>query len=77
VAGNHWEYVYYFRGLQRRFRLLPEVDGLAGRRLWLATTAGDRNDRLALAAHFPGHWHIELQRDFLQSTVFLLSRPME
>jgi hypothetical protein len=74
VVGNHWEYVYYFRGVRPRFRLLPEAVGVPGTRLWMATTAGDRNDRLALAAHFPGDWHIDRQCDFFQSTVFLLSR---
>jgi hypothetical protein len=74
VVGNHWEYVYYFRGLQPPFQLLPENHLARGTRFWLATTSGDPKDRLALMTNFPGHWHLQERHDFLQATVFLLSR---
>jgi hypothetical protein len=77
VAGNHWEYVYYFRGLEPPFRLLPEARQPLGTRLWLATTSGELADRLDLVLNFPGRWHVEERHDFAQSTVFLLSRTTD
>ncbi len=75
VAGNHWEYAYYFRHLGSDFNLLTGREPVFEGRLWLVATAGTREDRLATLRHLPPRdWQTLEQRDFSRTTVFLLSR---
>jgi hypothetical protein len=76
VAGNHWEYLYYFRGLGPAFRPYPDVPQEAGTRLWLVTSGALPEDRRRLAEFLPpGDWLRLEQREFVRTTVFLLQRP--
>jgi hypothetical protein len=75
VAGNHWEYQYYFR------RLGPALTPLVGAprppsdRLWLVLSGDDAEDRRRMASALaPVGWHTLEQREFVRTTVFLMRR---
>jgi hypothetical protein len=76
VAGNHWEYVYYFRRLGPSFILLDGTSRVLPQRLWLVATSGDPVDRQRLAQELPpGDWHTLEQQEFVRTSVFHLTRP--
>jgi hypothetical protein len=75
VAGNHWEYQYYFRGLGPALTPITTLPHQASGRVWLVATGDKRADRLAIAATLPpGGWQTLEQREFAKTTVFLLRR---
>jgi hypothetical protein len=75
VAGNHWEYQYYFRHLGPALIPLPESPASTGGRLWLVITADSPEERQWLGLHLPrGDWQTLEQREFARTTVFLLRR---
>jgi hypothetical protein len=76
VAGNHWEYEYYFRHLGPTLVSLSDIPQEAGARVWLVATGDTPTRRTQLAHNLPpGDWHPLEQREFAQTTVFLLERP--
>ncbi len=75
VAGNHWEYAYYFRHLGAGFSLLGETRPVLQGRLWLVTTAGTLADRLKVQRQFGREgWQTLEEHAFVRTSVFLLSR---
>src|SRR5262249_35828164 len=75
VAGNHWEYAYYFRRLGAGFSLLGETRPALQRRLWLVTTAGTLADRLTVVRQFGREgWQALEKHAFMRTSVFLLSK---
>jgi hypothetical protein len=74
VAGNHWEYAYYFRNLEPPFVLLERGPHLFPNRFWMVTTAGTRQERVAIVDALAGGWRIVEEHEFPRSTVFLLSQ---
>ena len=78
VAGNHWEYAYYFRNLGTAFTLLERGPHRFTDRVWLVTTAATLGERQEVAANlFPGCWGILEQHDFARSTVFLIAKQLQ
>jgi hypothetical protein len=78
VAGNHWEYAYYFRHLGSSFTLLEGRPHILPNQLWLVTTAGTLADRLKVAHELPpGDWRTLEQHEFPRTTVFHLSRQAD
>jgi hypothetical protein len=76
VAGNHWEYLYYFRHLGSALKSFSAVPQDAGARLWLVTSGETVEHRMQLAKFLPpGDWQTLEQREFARTTVFLLRRP--
>lgn len=75
VTANHWEYNYYFRGLNGSFHsdlhLLDQAEPPS--RFWLVLTSGDLRDRQAIADSMDD-WQVLDRHEFENSTVFLLSR---
>jgi hypothetical protein len=73
VAGNHWEYLYYFRHLGPALSETwpPQQPGV---RLWVALSGPPPEQRRQLAAGIPGNWATLEQREFARTTVFLLER---
>jgi hypothetical protein len=77
VAGNHWEYLYYFRHLGPALTSATSLPQQPGARVWYAVTAETAEQRLLLARVLPpGDWQTMEQREFARTTVFLLQRPM-
>jgi hypothetical protein len=76
VAGNHWEYSYYFRHLGPMLHPYPDVPHEPGTRLWLVTSGVNADDRRRLAEFLPpGDWQPLEHREFMRTTVLLLKRP--
>ncbi len=75
VTANHWEYIYYFRSLGASFspdlRLLNAAE--SPERLWVVMTAADPRDRQPVLGRL-SKWQLIEQREFMRTTVFLLSR---
>jgi len=75
VTANHWEYNYYFRGLNGYFhpdlRLVEQAEPPL--RFWLVLTSGGLRDRQAIADSMDD-WQVLDRHEFENSTVFLLSR---
>jgi hypothetical protein len=77
VAGNHWEYLYYFRHLGQALTSMPEVPQQPRARLWLVISGETVEYRMYLARALPpGDWQTLEQREFTRTTVFLLQRPV-
>jgi hypothetical protein len=74
VAGNHWEYLYYFRSLGPALVDLWEPPAQPGARLWLVTSGADEAHRRQMARVVPGSWQVLEQREFTRTSVFLLQR---
>jgi hypothetical protein len=77
VAGNHWEYAYYFRHLSSAFTLLEGAPHPFGDRLWVVATSGELADRLEIVEHLPpGDWQTLERHDFRRASAFrLIRRP--
>jgi hypothetical protein len=77
VAGNHWEYLYYFRHLGPALTSMTDVPQQPGTRLWLVTSGETMEHRRQLVRLLaPGDWQTLEQREFDRTTVFLLQRPV-
>jgi len=77
VAGNHWEYLYYFRNLGPCLRSLRELPQEPGARLWFVASGENAQHRAELAKCLPpGDWQALEHKDFVRTTVFLLRRPI-
>jgi hypothetical protein len=78
VAGNTWEYLYYFRHLGAALRPVTAVSREPGVRLWLVTSGATQPYRVQMARELaPGDWQTLEQREFTRTTVFLLRRPCQ
>jgi hypothetical protein len=76
VAVNHWEYLYYFRGLGPALTPIADLPRRPHDRVWLVLSGATRQHRLALARRIPpGNWRTVEQREFDRTTVLLLRRP--
>jgi hypothetical protein len=74
VAGNHWEYQYYFRALGSAYIPVERLSSPKDR-LWLVLSGVTPEERLRIAQMIPpGDWRTARQRDFERTTVFLLTR---
>lgn len=76
VTANHWEYLYYFRDLGRRFSPIETWQPPTAGRAWVVVTGArdiDREPCLALFAA-PG-WRTLDRREFDRATVLLVERP--
>ncbi len=73
VLSDHWEYYYYFRELGDHFR--PRAAAPAGaRRLWVVISEPDPVNRALPVQQFPrDRWRMVDQREFFQTSVYLLS----
>jgi hypothetical protein len=75
VAGNHWEYAYYFRDLGSSFILLDGKPFPHTQRLWVVITGLEPTESLGFANHLtPGGWQVRQQHKFERTSVFFLSR---
>jgi hypothetical protein len=76
VAGNSWEYVYYFRRLGSQYVPLEEWDrSPSPRRVWLVISAAAPEERRHLAELFvPSGGRIERAAAFEATDVFFLQR---
>ena len=79
VTSNHWEYRYYFRNLRGSYfptqDFFNDARSAHSMRVWLVLTSGKMEDRLQILNSITGNgWRVIEQRDFQNTTVFLLSR---
>ncbi len=74
VVANHWEYLYYFRGLGGRFSPLERFMAPRQGRVWFVTTAGTQADReSSVATNFPPTaWRALERGEFARTTVVLV-----
>jgi hypothetical protein len=78
ITCNHWEYYYYFQELGPVLQPMLGVDRQPGDRLWMVLTGGDPKHRQKIVRALPPcDWRILEQRDFTDTTVFLLYRDPE
>lgn len=75
IAGNHWEYLYYFRHLGSQYQPLVGRAPEPADRLWLVLTDARPGQRQVLARlHAPDGCQVLEQREFRRTTVLLLRR---
>ncbi len=77
VAGNHWEFEYYFRHLGSAYHLLdrwPELK-LSEGRLWVVITSRAALERTTIIhGLLQNQWEVARQREFMFTSVALLVR---
>ncbi|HVA49964.1 MAG TPA: hypothetical protein VNH11_26600 [Pirellulales bacterium] len=74
VTANHWEYLYYFRGLGADFIPIENLttSPQAGR-MWVVVTGATPADRQPCIRPFTGpEWHTQERREFERTTVLLV-----
>src|SRR5262249_39211517 len=78
IAGNHWEYQYYFRNVGRWYLSLENGPPPLPSRLWLVLS-GWTPEEQSRFVHIlpPGDWETIDRREFERTTVWLLQRPLE
>lgn len=75
VTANHWEYVYYFRGLGSAFCLIEHGLPVEQGRLWLIATANTPADRFEILNYIGQQgWQMLEQREFRRTSVVLFSK---
>ncbi len=75
VTANHWEYLYYFRGLGADFIPIENLTSSHSGRMWIVVTGATPADRLPCIRPFTGpERHTQERREFDRTTVLLVER---
>ncbi|HUY35221.1 MAG TPA: hypothetical protein VMV69_20920 [Pirellulales bacterium] len=75
VVSNHWEYLYYFRGLGPAHMPLEKCAPPAEGRVWVVITGATPADRKPCLEGFQtGDWQTRKRREFERTTVLLVER---
>jgi hypothetical protein len=77
VVSNHWEYLYYFRGLGPQHvefqKFVPSAEG----RLWVVITGATAADRAPGLERFRSDgWQTRERREFERTTLLLVERQV-
>jgi hypothetical protein len=74
VAGNHWEYHYYFRAVRPAYQPVQDLSAPEAGRLWLVMTGATPEEQQSIVGNLAPVWQFADERRFERTSVFLLTR---
>jgi hypothetical protein len=74
VAGNGWDFQYYFRDLRPAYQKMEELSAPPAQRVWLIVTGAPVEEEQAMIRSLATEWDARREQSFEQTTVYLLKR---